>query len=278
MLLIHCLRSHRETTRSANAEHVLDSHPHLSDKPPDTPVMAPARKKSKVEKARQYLSGGAVLREDSDDELGLEDHPWQWIYEDQDIQSRKNDRSVTPRKRKASSSATEGRIVGARMGSFQCRVGDTVLLKAEGNQAWVGIICDLFDGDEEEEGEEKMAKFMWFSSEEEIRNKSKKRDDCLEVNFIRAGLLLTSLLTSDRMNSISQQPLTTTLSLPSTAKRILSHSKPSTLNTPPGRSRSLRRTMARYLFAGEVVIHGQQHTRKSSNGRVFTMVKRISHP
>ena len=73
------------------------------------------------------------------------------------------------------------------------------------------IICDLFDGDDEEEGEEKMAKFMWFSSEEEIRNKSKKRDDCLEVNFIRVGLLLTSLLTSDRMNSISQQPLTTTL-------------------------------------------------------------------
>jgi len=276
MLLIHCLRSRRETTRSANAEHIFDRY-NLSDKPPDTPVMAPARKISKVEKARQYLSGGAVLREDSDDELGLEDNPWQWIYEDQDVQSRKNDRSVTPRKRKASSSAMEGRIVGARMGSFQCRVGDTVLLKAEGNQAWVGIICDLFDGDEEEEGEEKMAKFMWFSSEEEIRNKSKKRDDCLEVNF-RVGLLLTSLLTSDRMNSISQQPLTTTLSLPSTAKRILSHSKPSTLNTPPGRSRSLRRTMARYLFAGEVVIHGQQHTRKSSNGRIFTMVKRISHP
>lgn len=66
------------------------------------------------------------------------------------------------------------------MGSFQCRIGDTVLLKAEGNQAWVGIICDLFDSDEEEEGEEKMAKFMWFSSEGEIRNKSKKRDDCLE--------------------------------------------------------------------------------------------------
>lgn len=187
MLLIHCLGSHRETTRSANAEHVLDRH-HLSDKPPDTPVMAPARKKSKVEKARQYLSGGAVLREDSDDELGLEDHPWQWVYEDQNVQSHKNDLSVTPRKRKASSSATEGRIVGARMGSFQCRIGDTVLLKAEGNQAWVGIICDLFDGDDEEEGEEKMAKFMWFSSEEEIRNKSKKRDDCLEVNFIRVGL------------------------------------------------------------------------------------------
>ena len=188
MLLIHRLRFHRETTRSANAEHFLDRHHHLPDKPPDTPVMAPAQKKSKVEKARQYLSGGAVLREDSDDELGLEDHPWQWIYEDQDVQSRKNDLSVTPRKRKASSSATEGRIVGARMGSFQCRVGDTVLLKAEGNQAWVGIICDLFDGDDEEEGEEKMAKFMWFSSEEEIRNKSKKRDDCLEVNFIRVGL------------------------------------------------------------------------------------------
>ncbi|OCL07359.1 origin recognition complex subunit 1 [Glonium stellatum] len=142
--------------------------------------MAPARTKSKAEKARQYLSGGAVLREDSDDELGIEDHPWQWIYEDQDVQGHNNDRSVTPRKRKAASSATENRIVGARMGSFQCRIGDAVLLKAEGNQAWVGIICGLFDSDDEEEGEEKMAKFMWFSSEKEIRNKSKKRDDCLE--------------------------------------------------------------------------------------------------
>ncbi|OCK83268.1 origin recognition complex subunit 1 [Lepidopterella palustris CBS 459.81] len=147
--------------------------------------MAPARKLSKAEKARQLLSGCGVLREDSDDELGIDDLPWEWIYEEQDegqndAQSKtsKGERTVTPRKRKAAVFSSEKRIVGARMGNFQCKLGDTVLLKAEGNQAWVGIICELFDGDDEED--EKMAKFMWFSSEKEIRNKSKRRDDCLE--------------------------------------------------------------------------------------------------
>lgn len=58
--------------------------------------------------------------------------------------------------------------------------GDAVLLKAEGNQAWVGLICDFFE-DEGEEGNVKMARFMWFLSEKEIRNKSTKRTDFLPV-------------------------------------------------------------------------------------------------
>ncbi|KAF2746432.1 P-loop containing nucleoside triphosphate hydrolase protein [Sporormia fimetaria CBS 119925] len=127
-----------------------------------------------AEKARHYLTGGAVSREDSDDELGYEDHPWEWIYEDSDAESAQN---ATPRKRKAATTTSQGRcIVGARMGNFTCRLGDTVLLKAEGNAAWVGIICEFL---EEEEEDEKMARFMWFSSEKEIRNKTKKRTDFL---------------------------------------------------------------------------------------------------
>lgn len=66
------------------------------------------------------------------------------------------------------------------MGSFQCKIGDTVLLKAEGNEAWVGIICNFR---EDEEDEEKMADFMWFSTPREIRNKIKKRTDALEVFY-----------------------------------------------------------------------------------------------
>ncbi|KAI9713812.1 MAG: Origin recognition complex, subunit 1 [Bogoriella megaspora] len=119
--------------------------------------MAVKRKRNTTETARRYLSG-AIFREDSDDELGLEDHPWEWIYNDD-----ANAKTV---------------IAGARMGNFECRRGDIVLLKAEGNAAWVGIICYFFE-DEEDEEREKMANFMWFSTEKEIRNK-KKRTDFLE--------------------------------------------------------------------------------------------------
>ena len=54
-----------------------------------------------------------------------------------------------------------------------------MLLKAEGNQAWVGLVCDFFE--DEDEDNVKMAKFMWFQSEKEIRNKSTKRTDFLPV-------------------------------------------------------------------------------------------------
>jgi origin recognition complex subunit 1 len=139
--------------------------------------MAPMQH-SRVEKARQFLAGGAVFRVDSDDELGYEDHPWEWIYDDHGADDAQSEKNATPRKRKAAPTSLGKRIVGARMGSFTCKVGDAVLLKAEGNQAWVGIICDLH---EDAEDDEKMAKFLWFSSEKEIRNQNKKRPDFLPV-------------------------------------------------------------------------------------------------
>ena len=116
--------------------------------------------KAKAQRARQYLSTGGIAREDSDDELGFEDHPWQWIY--------------------ASKEDRRGEITGARMGDFECRIGDIVLLKAEGNnEAWIGLICN-FQEDEDEDGEVEMAaNFMWFSTDREIRNKQKKRTDAL---------------------------------------------------------------------------------------------------
>lgn len=116
---------------------------------------------TKAERARQYLREGGVAREDSDDELGLEDHPWEWIYSDSPAQNPQNGPA----------------ILGARMGDFQCMVGDCVLLKAEGNgEAWIGLICNF---EEDEEEDEKVANFMWFSTEREIRNKQKKRTDAL---------------------------------------------------------------------------------------------------
>ena len=150
---------------------------------------------SKAEKARRLLVG-AVAREDSDDELGLEDLPWEWIYEDRHGKDNGNalierpeaenneNGDNTPSKRSKrvkkenDSKSKAAQIVGARMGCFECRVGDCVLLKAEGtNEAWVGLICDFVD--DEENG--MAAHFMWFSSEKEIRNKAKKRTDFVTV-------------------------------------------------------------------------------------------------
>ena len=138
-------------------------------------------------------------REDSDDELGLEDHPWQWIYSTDNGQesyhSTGNEpaqgpsKGDEPRPRRPKENSLQAdhtgqrRIVGARMGNFKCMIGDCVLLKAEGtNEAWVGLICEFQVEEEEgEEGDGKAASFMWFSTEKEIRNKQKKRTDALQV-------------------------------------------------------------------------------------------------
>ena len=119
--------------------------------------MPPKRKITKLEQARHYLSGGGVLREDSDDELGLEDHPWEWIYE-------KNNGNE--------------RIIGARMGKYEVHLGDAVLLKAPvSNEAWVAVLYDFSEGEiEDDDGDvemQKKASMMWFSSEKEIRSKKK---------------------------------------------------------------------------------------------------------
>jgi origin recognition complex subunit 1 len=154
------------------------------------------KRASRAERARWYLNGVGVAREDSDDELGLEDLPWEWIYGDQQqvweesfshLAGEYESATASPnpyptsRKRKASDERhpdSRREIIGARMGSFECKVGDCVLLKAEGNnEAWVGLICEFMEG--EDEG--KVANFMWFSTEKEIRNKEKKRTDFMQV-------------------------------------------------------------------------------------------------
>ena len=138
-------------------------------------------------RSRSAAHPPGIAREDSDDELGTEDHPWEWIYEPDSIDAPSGDGH--PRKRKR---AVEPRVIGARMGDFRCSLGDTVLLKAEGsNEAWVGIICDFVDDDEGE----KAASFMWFSTEKEIRNREKKRSDfypvCFSSSIVPAGARLS---------------------------------------------------------------------------------------
>ncbi|KAK3497812.1 P-loop containing nucleoside triphosphate hydrolase protein [Neurospora hispaniola] len=134
----------------------------------------PGRRSSRAQDFR--LPG--VTREDSDDELGTDDLPWEWIY---DREEDEGENEVIPasgpgsRKRKRTTQP-ERKIIGAKMGDFDCYVGDTLLLKAEGsNEAWVGIVSEFLVDDGE-----KSAKFMWFSSEKEIRNGPKKRTDFVE--------------------------------------------------------------------------------------------------
>jgi hypothetical protein len=200
--LSHGLKSHRALASRVRqalwSASCLPSSITVSKKPKPNlnliSCMAPTRKRTKLEQARQYLAGGAIFREDSDDELGYEDHPWEWIYEDVDT----TEQAATPKKRKreaaATSASTGKRIVGARMGSFTCKLGDTVLLKADGSQAWVGIICELWDSQDEDGEDEKMAKFLWFCSEKEIRNKSNKRTDFLPVRIIQHLLLVYEMM------------------------------------------------------------------------------------
>ncbi|KUI63149.1 Origin recognition complex subunit 1 [Cytospora mali] len=115
-----------------------------------------------------------IAREDSDDELGIDDLPWEWIYaEDRDASPSQEDGTSRKRKRVAE---VKPEIIGARMGSFVCRVGNIVLLKAEtSGEAWVAIIREFMEDDHGD----KVADFLWFSSEKEIRNKHKKRTDFL---------------------------------------------------------------------------------------------------
>ncbi|KAF4947218.1 hypothetical protein FGADI_10526 [Fusarium gaditjirri] len=107
----------------------------------------------------------------SDDELADAEPLWQWIYNSNPTIER-NDGTPSDRKRRK---VTGDRIIGARIGHFECRIGDTVMLKADGsNEAWIALICEFVEDDGEGE---KAANFMWFSSEKEIRSRDKKRSD-----------------------------------------------------------------------------------------------------
>jgi origin recognition complex subunit 1 len=133
--------------------------------PSVTETTSPASKRLKkrsstaLSKARDRLRG--VLREDSDDELGDEDIPWEWIYSTDDEDP-------------------EERIVGAKMGSFDVRIGDCILIKGEGliGEAYVGMACEF-----EEVDEEMACNVMWFSTAGEIRSGGKKRMDYLPVSL-----------------------------------------------------------------------------------------------
>ncbi|KAF3904373.1 hypothetical protein AA313_de0210301 [Arthrobotrys entomopaga] len=149
-----------------------------------------ASQKARLNQARLLLRGqksskGQIEREDSDDELGDEDIPWTWIYPDSNgplspVSSNKTpaDASNAKKRRRDGSpvnraETTDVKPIGAKCGSFECKIGDILLLKADGTKAaWVGLAVD-FDTKEDE----MQARIMWFSTHSEIRNRAKKRSD-----------------------------------------------------------------------------------------------------
>lgn len=149
-------------------------------------------------RARQWITRGGLIREDSDDELGVEDHPWEWILEAQE-----EDGSEVYAAAKTDSTA---KIVGARTkttsGYFECRLGDTVLLKSpEAGKDWVGIVSEFIEEEDEDGDIDMNVEIMWMASTEEFatgRNKHKKRPDCMPNEQY-----LTMNFDSNPLNSIN---------------------------------------------------------------------------
>ncbi|KAL2872031.1 origin recognition complex subunit 1 [Aspergillus lucknowensis] len=145
-----------------------------------------SHKRDALKRAEKWMTKGGIIRDDSDDELGDEDYPWEWIYENESHNAVKldtipEDAEGTPRSsRRRSTHPSRPRMTGARMGSFECRLGEVVLLKSpEPGKDWVGIITQFLEEEDEEEII-KSANIMWFVSPDEfISTRNKRRADAL---------------------------------------------------------------------------------------------------
>jgi origin recognition complex subunit 1 len=155
-------------------------------------------------RAQQWMTKGALVREDSDDELGDEDHPWDWIYApepDNKDEAETNGASPTKSSRRRSSRPAKKRptIVGARMGTFECYLGQVVLLKSpEPGKDWVGIITEFVEEEDEDEDQIiKSANIMWFASPDEfLSTRNKRRADALPNEQYLTADFNTNPLTS----------------------------------------------------------------------------------
>ena len=152
-----------------------------------------------MSRSKKWSTKGALSRDDSDDELGYDDLPWQWIYDDERSEEPEEQRTPS-KKRKASAMSDSTRrkatIIGAHMGNFSVKIGDSVLLKSpEQGKDWVGLICAFSESDED--GEEEMcAHIQWFASPEELAfgKRSKKRPDVLpNESYITADFNMNPL-------------------------------------------------------------------------------------
>ncbi|UKZ66799.1 uncharacterized protein TrAtP1_007968 [Trichoderma atroviride] len=123
-------------------------------------------------RGRKRAFSAAEASEESDNNSETGELSWEWLYTTEQADNGEKGDGDRKRRRGVASS----KIAGARYGDFECRVGDTVMLKAADGSigAWVAIICDF---QEDSETGEMSANFMWFLTEKEIRNKGRKRED-----------------------------------------------------------------------------------------------------
>ncbi|CBF87934.1 hypothetical protein AN1207.2 [Aspergillus nidulans FGSC A4] len=151
-------------------------------------VDSQTRKRNALKRAEQWMTKGGIIREDSDDELGEEDLPWEWIYDTELDNNEETGKGVqasgeTPKSsRRRSSRQSQRKIIGARTGPFECRIGDTVLLKSpEPGKDWAGIITEFLEEEDDEDDEPiKSANIMWFASPDEFMStRNKRRADAL---------------------------------------------------------------------------------------------------
>lgn len=148
----------------------------------------PEKRPTARQRAQKWMTKGALVRDDSDDELGDEDHPWDWVYDaEPEVKDEPEANNVSPSKsnrRRSSRPAVKKRtIIGAKMGTFECKLGQVVLLKSpEAGKDWVGIITEFAEeNDDEHEGAVlKSANIMWFAGPDEfLSTRNKQRTDAL---------------------------------------------------------------------------------------------------
>lgn len=167
-----------------------------------------SRKRNARKRAQMWMTKGGLVRDDSDDELGDEDHPWEWIYDTNDNdkngdEGTQNTEDVTRSGRRRSSRPNpkrRQRIIGARMGPFECKLGQVVLLKSpEPGKDWVGIITEFVEEDDDEAEDEKIksANIIWFASPDEFMStRNKRRADALPNEQYLTADFNTNPLTS----------------------------------------------------------------------------------
>ena len=163
------------------------------------------RRRNAHERAQQWMTTGGLVRDDSDDELGEEDYPWEWVYDTElDGQKDEEDGDEKPSRRRSSRPVSKRRpkIVGARMGTFECKLGQVVLLKSpEPGKDWAGIITQFTEEEDEDNEEEvvKSANIMWFASPDEFMStKNKKRGDALpNEQYLTADFNINPLTSID---------------------------------------------------------------------------------
>lgn len=165
----------------------------MTPEPADETDSTQTRTRNARKRAQLWMTKGGLVRDDSDDELGHEDHPWVWIYDSNSDEIKDEAEGAQPaeevsrsgRRRQSRTKNTKRRqqIIGARMGQFECRLGQVVLLKSpEAGKDWVGIITEFVEEeDDEAEGEViKSANIMWFASPDEFMStRNKRRADAL---------------------------------------------------------------------------------------------------